>query len=519
MKRNGKIKKSQSSKPINDVPRLKEALQNVDGFALHILVCDSAAIRKKLLKDLKKTTSLNTVDFKGVKDMVQHLISGVFFSKEKEITVISQLEKFFSKDDQCFVPFNERFDEIRGAQRSMLLIISASMLQPFIRQAPLAWNNRSGFYLLEDFLVDRYRTGMFLVDHFSNSGEYTSYDDKQNLLRIYQHLWKEYQAIESKEQILYQYDLTGRLARLLYRLGSYKRSASCLQQQMKLARTLGNDKLFPEILNNLGWVNLARGDFEDALENLLSAKEIGDTVFRGDSHPSKAAVMANLGEVYFALGSYKEAFVNTRQAMRMAEYKLGTRSVHLVPLLKKLARSYAGKGQYEDGLDCHRRALQIVERKLGLDHPYIAAILQQIGMIYFEQQKFELAQRYVFRNMETIERTLGAEHPYVGLQLANIGLTSLQGGDENRALQYLFWAIEVREKLLGTEDPLIGTIYMQLAQIYINRNAVSDARACLYHAVQIYQMKLPAGHPDLKHAQAELEELESTMADNSHVDL
>ncbi len=106
MKRNGKIKKSQSSKPINDVPRLKEALQNVDGFALHILVCDSAAIRKKLLKDLKKTTSLNTVDFKGVKDMVQHLISGVFFSKEKEITVISQLEKFFSKDDQCFVPFN-----------------------------------------------------------------------------------------------------------------------------------------------------------------------------------------------------------------------------------------------------------------------------------------------------------------------------------------------------------------------------------------------------------------------------
>jgi len=524
MKRNGKIKKSVSSKPINDVPRLKLALSAIEGFALHIIICDAPSVRKKLLKDLQKEVKLNIIDFKGAKDVVQHLISGVFFSKEKEITVISQLDKFFSggpgsKDNQVFQAFNARFEEIRGSRRAVVLIITAEMLQLLIKQAPDVWKSRDGFFLLEDFLIDRYRTGMFLVDHFANGGEYNSHDDKQNLLRVYQQLWKEYQAIETKEQVLYQYDLTGRLARLLYRLGSYKRALSCLQQQMRLARVLGNDKLFPEIMNNIGLVNLARGDHEDALETLMSARELGEQVFRGDSHPSKAVIMANLGEIFYALGSYNEAFVHCRQAMRMAEYKLGTRSVHLIPLLVKLATAYAGKGEYEDGLDCHRRALQIVERKLALDHPYVAAILQKIGMIYYEQQKPELAQRYVFRNMEIIERTLGAEHPYVGRQLANIGLTNLQGGDENRALQYLFWAIEVRQKVLGAEDPLIGSIYMNLAQIYVNRNEVSDARACLYHAVQIYQIKLPSGHPDLVHAQHELEELESALASNPHVDL
>ncbi len=199
-----------------------------------------------------------------------------------------------------------------------------------------------------------------------------------------------------KSQRMLEYNILGKMAILLYKIGEYHRALIYLNQQMEIAMNFGDEKLFPEILNNIGIINEAQGNYKYAIENLERAWELGSSNLRGNNHPAKSIILSNMGNVECTLANLTQAFVKCRKALRMAESKLGMRHPRLVPLLLKLSRVYRKQKKWEEALDHFRRGLQIVERKLDIEHPYVAVILQNIGLTYHGQKKYDMARRYVY---------------------------------------------------------------------------------------------------------------------------
>jgi tetratricopeptide (TPR) repeat protein len=499
-----KEKKRRRVKATGDTARLVQNLQKASGFSLHLLMYDSPAILKRKLKELTDEfeENLKIVDLGKLTDPVNNLLSKISRSAKNETIAVTAIEScvYPGKDEinLDFLPdLNNRLFEIREHKRPLVFFVPIDLIDMIKEDARDIWEWRSGFYLFEESDEDRYETAMFLCDHFLGSLHSENYDEKLRLLNLYKTLKLEYASEHSENGVVHEHALLGKIGCVLYKLGNYRIAFDYFKKQLDFCEIIGNDKLLPPVLNNIGMVYSALSNYDEALSYLQRAWDIGGKTLRGDNHPNKAIILSNIGEVHFHLGNLQDAFINCRQALRMCEKRLGMRHPNLVPLINKLARVFREQKQFEDALDNYRRALHIVEKQFEIDHPYLAVVLQNIGMTYFSQEKYDASRRYMYRTVEITERALGPEHPYLGLLLNNIGLTHYHNDHEKWALKYFEWALKIRKKSIGPQDLLIGTISNNVAKVYYNQGRYNEARTLLREAMEIYRLKLPEDHPEI----------------------
>jgi tetratricopeptide (TPR) repeat protein len=499
-----KGKKKRSVKATGDMARLLQFFPNSGGFSLHLLVYDSPAILKRKLKELtdELEEGCKVIDLSEFEDPIDNLLSKISRVSEEETIAVTGLETcVYPAEYEINLEFlpalNNSLFQLRELKRPLLLFISINLIDMIKEDASDIWEWRSGVYLFEERDEDRYETATFLCDHFLGSLNSENYDEKQRLLILYKTLNFEYASESPENGVVLEQALLGKIGCVLYKLGDYRIAFDYFKKQLDFCEIIGDDKLLPSVLNNIGMVYAALSNYNEALSYLKRAWKIGEKNLRGDNHPNKAIMLSNIGEVHYYLGDLQEAFINCRQALRMSEKRLGMRHPNLVPLINKLARVFREQKQFEDALDHYRRALHIVEKQFEIDHPYLAVVLQNIGMTYFSQEKYDASRRYMYRTVEITEKSLGPEHPYLGLLLNNIGLTHYHNDHEAWALKYFNWALEIRKKSIGPQDLLIGTISSNIAKVYYNQGRYDEARMHLREAYDIYRLKLPDSHLEI----------------------
>lgn len=500
-----KTRKRSALKASGDMRRLIKSLRKDSGFALHLLICDSAAIARKKLKELisEFDEQLKVVDISKETDPGEYLLFKTTHTLKEQIICVSGLENCVYPPEgapnlEALPSLNNRLFPLRQQGRPVLLIIPTNLYEMVKEEAPDIWEWRSGLYLFEEQDEDRYETSTFLCDHFLGSSNSETQAQKQALLQLYKIMKYEYASESANNAAIFEHGLLGKIGCVHYKLGNYRKAFDYFRKQLDLCDIIGEEKLYPSVLNNIGMLYAALSNYDEALGYLQRAWTIGNRTLRGDSHPNKAIMLSNIGEVHYYLGNYQEAFLNCRQALRMSEKRLGMRHPNLVPIINKFARVLREQKQFDDALDHYRRALHIVEKQFEIDHPYLAVVLQNIGMTYFSQEKYDAARRYMYRTVEITEKALGPEHPYLGLVLNNIGLTHYHSDHEEWALKYFTWALEIRKNSVGPQDLLIGMISANIAKVRYNQGKYEEAKAYLREALDSYRLKLPDGHPEIE---------------------
>ena len=504
MYRNGSLKSRQPDFSLqNELMRMSVVLSDSKGGGIYFLVYDLDAVKKQILQSLKKIPELTFEEIRLSPSRINTKTLRIIASSIAETAVLvsgfNEFDQSNPKTDDFIKSFATTLLENK-AEFPVFILIPINVLFDFFSELQPLWKSQDHFFWIENSDLDRHRKAYYWLDLFDETKYYPFVENKRWVLERYNQLQLCYST--GTEYPYLHYHLLAKIAKMHFLLGDYKLALQILKKQKKYLQLIREEKLLPEILNNIGVVNAYLGRFEKSRTYFETGIKVAAKVLRGAHHPGKIFLKSNLGKLFSFLNQPTQAFVTTREALRMGEQKLGMRSLKLIPLLINFARSLCDRESYEDALDHLRRALHIVELRLDITHPYMAVILQQIGMVYYSQEKFELSRRYFYRTVETIEKALGPTHPYFGEILNQTGLNHLATGQPKLALKYFQWALQIRHDVLGADDYLRGFILMNIGKTLQKLGDTTAAVKNMKQAEHILAHYLPKDHPQLLEIQS-----------------
>jgi signal transduction histidine kinase len=170
------------------------------------------------------------------------------------------------------------------------------------------------------------------------------------------------------------------MARVFEQVGDYNKSSEMLNYA--LALNASHDSLYMLVLNDLGRINIGRGQMEDALENyeqlLVLTKELGDTKRQGEAQFYLGILYTKKGQLDEALAKHKEALVLRRKSADRAGEALSLNTIGtLYALMKNPDRALAN---YVASLEINVS----LKSSAGLSDSY-----NNIGILYYQKGNFE----------------------------------------------------------------------------------------------------------------------------------
>jgi tetratricopeptide (TPR) repeat protein len=510
MYRNGSLKSRQPDFSLkNELMRMTVVLSDAKAGGIYFLVYDLEAVKKQIVQSLKKIPQLTFEEIKLSPSKLNAKTLRIITASIAETAVLISGFSEFDKANPKTCEFVKSFAATlleNKSEYSVLILIPINTLYDFFSELQPLWKSQKNFFWIENGDLDRHRKAHYWLDLFDETKFYPFVENKRWVLERYNQLQLCYSG-ETDYPYLH-YHLLAKIAKMHFLLGEYKLALQILKKQKICLQSIRDEKLLPESLNNIGVVNAYLGRFEKSRQYFETGLKAAEKALRGAHHPGKIFLKSNLGKLFSFLHQPTQAFVTTREALRMGEQKLGMRSPKLIPLLINFAKSLCDRENYEDALDHLRRALHIGELRLDISHPYMAVILQQIGMVYYLQKKFDLSRRYIYRTVETLEKALGPTHPYFGEILNQTGLNHLATEQPKLALKYFQWALQIRHDTLGTDDYLRGFILLNISKALQKLGDKISATENLKQAGDILTRYLPKDHPQLLEIQSAIVNLE-----------
>jgi class 3 adenylate cyclase/tetratricopeptide (TPR) repeat protein len=143
------------------------------------------------------------------------------------------------------------------------------------------------------------------------------------------------------------------LAGVHFSAGRYEESEGFCKDALRLAKELGDRYLEMNLQNNLGQLAEARGDYITALQRYRAAVESSQELGIRDS---EIHFLSNLGGIQNRIGEHKEAELNLRQAIQVAN--IG-RSLFLGETYRHLGLALLGQKRTDEALEAAQKALKL----------------------------------------------------------------------------------------------------------------------------------------------------------------
>ena len=216
----------------------------------------------------------------------------------------------------------------------------------------------------------------------------------------------------------------------------------------------------------------------------------------GPNHPSIAASLNNLAELYKSHGVYAKAESLHLRALAIREMALGLEHPDTANSLNNLATLYESQGAYANAEPLYLRALVINEKALGPDHPDTANIINNLAFLYDNQGDSAKAEPLYLRALAINEKALGPDHPDTANSLNNLaGLYKSQGAYA-KAEPLFLRSLKINEKALGPEHPDTATSINNLAVLYYSHGAYAKAEPLFLRTLKITEKALGPDHPN-----------------------
>ncbi|XP_059614849.1 tetratricopeptide repeat protein 28 [Phlebotomus argentipes] len=187
-------------------------------------------------------------------------------------------------------------------------------------------------------------------------------------------------------------------------LNQLDKAISYMQQDLAVAKSLGDTQGECRVYGNLGSGKFSQGSYKEALTahryQLVLAMKCKDT-------QAAAAALTSLGHVYTAIGDYPNALASHKQCVQLVK-QMGDR-LQEAREIGNVGTVYLAMGEFDSAVDCHMQHLRLARKlnnqievaraysNLGNSHHYRRSFTQAIQ---FHEQVLRIAQQLGDRAIE-----------------------------------------------------------------------------------------------------------------------
>eukprot|EP00066_Takifugu_rubripes_P024211 XP_011613477.1 PREDICTED: tetratricopeptide repeat protein 28 [Takifugu rubripes] len=221
-------------------------------------------------------------------------------------------------------------------------------------------------------------------------------------------------------------------------LGNIEKSTGYMQQDLEVAKTLGDQAGECRAHGNLGSAFFSKGNYREALTNhrnqLVLAMKLKD-------REAASMALSSLGHVYTAIGDYPNALASHKQCVLLA--KQSKDQLSEARELGNMGAVYIAMGDFDNAVQCHEQHLGIakaLENKREEARAY-----SNLGSAYHYHRNFDKAMSYhthVLELAQELEEKSIEMRAYAGLGHAARCMQDLE-----RAKQYHEQQLSIAEDL------------------------------------------------------------------------
>jgi tetratricopeptide (TPR) repeat protein len=254
-------------------------------------------------------------------------------------------------------------------------------------------------------------------------------------------------------------------------LGDYQKAIEHHQQQLDIAREIGDRQGEANSLGNLGLCYDSLGDYQKAIEHhqqqLDIAREIGN-------RQGEANSLGNLGLCYDSLGDYQKAIEHHQQSLDIAR-EIGDRQGE-ANSLGNLGLCYDSLGDYHKAIEHHQQSLDIA-REIG-NRQGEANSLGNLGLCYDSLGDYQKAIEHHQQSLD-IAREIGNRQGEAS-SLGNLACALLFKGNTDLAQVNLNNAAKICEE---TGSPDVVEAYVVLSIVMMKSCQYQEAKTNLEKAI------------------------------------
>ncbi|KAM5193806.1 tetratricopeptide repeat protein 28 [Mantella aurantiaca] len=228
------------------------------------------------------------------------------------------------------------------------------------------------------------------------------------------------------------------LSSAYWSLGNTEKSTGYMQQDLDVAKTLGDQTGECRAYGNLGSAFFSKGNFREALTNhrhqLVLAMKLKE-------REAASSALSSLGHVYTAIGDYPNALASHKQCVLLA--KQSKDELSEARELGNMGAVYIAMGDFENAVHCHEQHLKIA-KDLGNKREEARAY-SNLGSAYHYRRNFDKAMSYhnhVLELAQELSEKAIEMRAYAGL------------GHAARCMQDLERAKQYHEQQLGIAESL-----------------------------------------------------------------
>uniref|UniRef100_A0A4W4DN26 Tetratricopeptide repeat protein 28 n=1 Tax=Electrophorus electricus TaxID=8005 RepID=A0A4W4DN26_ELEEL len=228
------------------------------------------------------------------------------------------------------------------------------------------------------------------------------------------------------------------LSSAYWSLGNTEKSTTYMQQDLEVAKTLGDQTGECRAHGNLGSAFFSKGNYREALTNhrhqLVLAMKLKD-------REAASSALSSLGHVYTAIGDYPNALASHKQCVLLA--KQGKDQLAEARELGNMGAVYIAMGDFDNAVQCHEQHLSIA-KAMG-ERREEARAYSNLGSAYHYRRNFDKAMSFhthVLELAQELEERAIAMRAYAGLGHAARCMQDLE-----RAKQYHEQQLAVAEGL------------------------------------------------------------------------
>ncbi|XP_068086833.1 tetratricopeptide repeat protein 28 [Anabrus simplex] len=250
------------------------------------------------------------------------------------------------------------------------------------------------------------------------------------------------------------------LSSAYWALNSLDKAISYMQQDLAVAKTLGDIAGECRAHGNLGSAYFSKGSYKEALTShryqLVLAMKCKDT-------QAAAAALTSLGHVYTAIGDYPNALASHKQCVQLVK-QMGDR-LQEAREIGNVGAVYLAMGEFESAVDCHTQHLRLA-RRLG-NQVEEARAYSNLGSSHHYRRNFGQAIAF-HENVLRIAQELG-DRAVEARAYAGLGHAARCAGDYSQAKRWherqLDMALATRDKVgEGRACSNLGIVYQLLGE-------------------------------------------------------
>jgi tetratricopeptide (TPR) repeat protein len=160
-------------------------------------------------------------------------------------------------------------------------------------------------------------------------------------------------------------------------------------------------------------------------------------------------------------------------------------TAQLAALLDGAANYLLGRASFSEAEPLFREAVAIAQRKLGLEHELVGQYLNNLGNLYLNNGRFAEAEPHYRRAISIGFKTIGRDNPRVATRLNNLAMVWQRQRRYGRAEAYFRIAIKICEKEYGRKHFTVASRLHKLAGLFAETKRYADAEPLYREAITI----------------------------------